>query len=553
MKITNRTLTIIFLTLVCLSILISCSAENAKTGAASETGSVVFFGNSASRDLIDSYDYKSFDNLSWFYTAKMTGDNGAEINKLVPIKDAQNATIIGTSVGGFSQGEWEITVYGLSGTYAVTESGSTGLTKEGIERESSLVYEGTGTTEVVAGTSVDITVALKAMGTTGKLQLGNFTFEYKCNETVDDTPTVKIEIKNTAEDVIHKLDAQEKGKDPTNLNKRTLKINCMDLSTADETVSLPVGTYTFTVTSAQNQNNDTTYIVEGDTSGTFAIYGDCVTSLTGDINTTVNEITLDANGGIFSGNSKYFVVDWDGNVSGGSGSTIKRYASSGTTYTPPTNLAMQKPGFTNGTSWTWLTDPDDPESNYTAATLTSDLHLYAPWEYIEYEILGDGPAGGYIVYDKGEASDGWRYLEGNKTLYKTTFGFSSPAVINKSTEEDGKANSKKLIEGMIGKTYKDEKCTQLYDEKTESYAVLEMVKLNNNSTNFKDWYIPSLNELDNIDVNATQNNPWPDTYTILSSCTSDDGENIFGAVFNGYNRWITDRETKRDLIFVRRF
>lgn len=64
----------------------------------------------------------------------------------------------------------------------------------------------------------------------------------------------------------------------------------------------------------------------------------------------------------------------------------------------------------------WNDMPDSSGTMYIPGheyTLYESLHLYAC--YRPYCIGDTGPTGGYVFYDKGEYSDGWRYLEAMKT------------------------------------------------------------------------------------------------------------------------------------------
>ena len=56
----------------------------------------------------------------------------------------------------------------------------------------------------------------------------------------------------------------------------------------------------------------------------------------------------------------------------------------------------------------WYTAVSGGGTKFTESTeVTGDMTLYAKWVFVPY--LGD--TGGYVFYDKGEYTDGWRYLE----------------------------------------------------------------------------------------------------------------------------------------------
>ena len=70
----------------------------------------------------------------------------------------------------------------------------------------------------------------------------------------------------------------------------------------------------------------------------------------------------------------------------------------------------------------WNTSSAGTETTYhvndTFIMAGSDVHLYAQWTPC-YPVGSDGPGGGYVFYDKGEYTDGWRYMEISKTDQST--------------------------------------------------------------------------------------------------------------------------------------
>lgn len=104
-----------------------------------------------------------------------------------------------------------------------------------------------------------------------------------------------------------------------------------------------------------------------------------------------------------------------------------------------------------------------------------------------YAIGETGPAGGFIFYDKGYHSDGWRYLEANLTDYSSngivwwngTWNYQNVLGISPNTGlGDGKANTLLII--------------------VANNNLTNAAKVCNDFTNngFSDWYLPSIGELE---------------------------------------------------------
>jgi TolB-like protein len=123
-----------------------------------------------------------------------------------------------------------------------------------------------------------------------------------------------------------------------------------------------------------------------------------------------------------------------------------------------------------------------------------------------YKIGDRGPAGGWIFYDKGSYSDGWRYLETaidtteSDTLREDRSSYYD-AVINGTGEAIGfgKRNSK-VISGQVN-TGAALYCTNL------------------DLGGFKDWFLPSLEELKMIHENLHKKNigKFRDSFYVSSS------------------------------------
>ena len=129
---------------------------------------------------------------------------------------------------------------------------------------------------------------------------------------------------------------------------------------------------------------------------------------------------------------------------------------------------------------------------YTAAMVSArnwdlpvDTELIAQWIYIG----GPGPAGGIVFYDKGEYSDGWRYLEAAPASTEwtlTPWGGNGTLVGGTGTGiGTGAANTQAIVAA-----YGDEEP----DADRDDYAAKLAADLSYGG--YDDWFLPSRDELD---------------------------------------------------------
>jgi len=133
----------------------------------------------------------------------------------------------------------------------------------------------------------------------------------------------------------------------------------------------------------------------------------------------------------------------------------------------------------------WNTNADGSGTSYAVGdTLTigfEDVDLYAKWKV---PIIGDiGPSGGYIFYDKGSYSDGWRYLEAAPADISGTkvWGTYSLSGADGTAIGTGKQNTLDIIAGNSSTTNAAHACAD--------YSVT------NNGVTYSDWFLPSKAEL----------------------------------------------------------
>jgi hypothetical protein len=108
---------------------------------------------------------------------------------------------------------------------------------------------------------------------------------------------------------------------------------------------------------------------------------------------------------------------------------------------------------------------------------------------VSYSIGSQGPAGGYVFYDKGSYSNGWRYLEAYPSEVLGTWGCQSTSITGTSTAIGTGENNTSLILAACNQT------------NTVAYLINNLV-----IGGFDDWFVPSRDELARIqDVLVTPN------------------------------------------------
>lgn len=137
----------------------------------------------------------------------------------------------------------------------------------------------------------------------------------------------------------------------------------------------------------------------------------------------------------------------------------------------------------------------------TTPEIVHDTTNAPPVYNVTYNVGDIGPAGGWIFYDKGEFSDGWRYLEaapGDIVVdgsTKIVFGLSKTKEQTSDAIGAGKANTAILISAMGRNAYlaKNGSAT------TQDYAALLCDRYSTNG--YSDWFLPSKEELQYIYIN----------------------------------------------------
>jgi uncharacterized repeat protein (TIGR02543 family) len=144
----------------------------------------------------------------------------------------------------------------------------------------------------------------------------------------------------------------------------------------------------------------------------------------------------------------------------------------------------------------WNTEWDGSGSDYAEGSTFSmgkgDVFLYPRW--VPYAVRDEGPAGGFIFYDKGSYSDGWRYLEASPVdhywNHTSPWGCDGTVIIG----ADGTA---------VGTGKYNTQDIEQYCTTPETAADL---CANFVYADYDDWFLPSKDELNLMYVELKQQN-----------------------------------------------
>jgi uncharacterized repeat protein (TIGR02543 family) len=138
----------------------------------------------------------------------------------------------------------------------------------------------------------------------------------------------------------------------------------------------------------------------------------------------------------------------------------------------------------------WNTKSDGTGVTYQQGAVfnigSSSVTLFAKWTKV-YAVGDIGPAGGYVFYDKGSYSDGWRYLEAAPSDQSSGIQWYNGSYILVGTKETksivgtGKSNTTVIVAAQGVGRYAAKLCDDL--------------SITNNGITYKDWFLPSYFEL----------------------------------------------------------
>lgn len=162
----------------------------------------------------------------------------------------------------------------------------------------------------------------------------------------------------------------------------------------------------------------------------------------------------------------------------------------------------------------WLLEDGTTTRSNTITVTKGDIMITAVWKIINFTVGGIGPAGGYVFYDKGSYSDGWRFIEcASADLDKGyIFGWYRPDGTNEMVGTTdglgtGKANTEALVKAMGNTAYVSE-------SGTENGVYAAKACMDYEEGGYDDWYMPSKEEMAELcsTLKANDIGVWQDYY-----------------------------------------
>lgn len=149
--------------------------------------------------------------------------------------------------------------------------------------------------------------------------------------------------------------------------------------------------------------------------------------------------------------------------------------------------------------------PDGTGTQYYTAAMESarewdiptDVELVAHWAF---QIGDAGPAGGIVFYDKGEYTDGWRYLEAWTADEDGTYQWKTDNTSTPGTSTEVGSGYDNTYSGMTG----------------AEHPAAEVVR-NATHGGYNDWFLPSSDELDQMYLQSGGIGGFASTYYWTSS------------------------------------
>ncbi|NCC14609.1 MAG: hypothetical protein EOM32_14700, partial [Spirochaetia bacterium] len=213
-----------------------------------------------------------------------------------------------------------------------------------------------------------------------------------------------------------------------------------------------------------------------------------------------------------------YLVSYDANSASSGSVPAAQTKTYGSNLTLASNTGLlAKTGYTFAG---WNTAANGSGTDYAAgATYSTNaaLTLYAKW-IATWVVGGLGPSGGYIFHDKGSYSDGWRYLEAapsdiavGAALFgyyrETSTGANLGTGATGTAIGTGKTNTANLVSKMGETAYISSSSTTTSADYAANLATKHIVE--NGGVEYKDWFLPSKDELYAMFVNLVKDREFP--------------------------------------------
>ncbi|MBQ0071243.1 MAG: carboxypeptidase regulatory-like domain-containing protein, partial [Spirochaetales bacterium] len=153
---------------------------------------------------------------------------------------------------------------------------------------------------------------------------------------------------------------------------------------------------------------------------------------------------------------------------------------------------------------------------------------------VQYQIGDRGPAGGWVFYDKGFYSEGWRYLEAAPTdlgsykfcYYQRNDNAPREAIYTMQTVGSGRMNTNLLSMLMLDHAYSES------DSNAKSNDFAARMCFDYEVNGYDDWFLPSKDELNLMYINLKANGIGSfENFNYWSSSMSDYYGNIWTQYF----------------------
>lgn len=175
-------------------------------------------------------------------------------------------------------------------------------------------------------------------------------------------------------------------------------------------------------------------------------------------------------------------------------STVTFNSNDGTAVSAITNVAYNAkiseptaPTLANKVFGGWFKDQSTMQQQWDFAvdTVKTDITLYAKWR--DFQVGDVGPAGGYVIYDKGQTTDGWRYIE----LAPASANIDAKRWVNDFAYNDiGSLN-----EGIGYGESNTSSLNGVFGSGADAAFYCSILSVSHNGIAYEDWYLPSVDEL----------------------------------------------------------